>query len=449
MGTHAVRRVKRRLPEIVILTFVALLFWPIASFAENLAPGEVLTLSRAVDLAIRNQPTIAGQTSRVKASEAKIGQARSNWFPQVSAGAGYGRTKPVTGGRGVALAPGSTGLSASSGNSYEDYSSDLTLNQNVFDFGRTSSQVKIQDLNTQSSRFNLENTLDDVAFNVKQAFFVLLQSQASRDVAKESLDQFQRQLDRARAFFEVGLRPKFDVTKAEVDVGTAQLALIRVENQVKLNRVSLNNAMGLPDAPQYTVADDKSPEGNVLKFEDAVVQAFAKRPDLLSVVRQKEASAESIKLAEKNYLPSLSGNAAYSWYGTSFPLGEGWNLGLNLSIPIFEGFLTKYQVAEARANLDTSVATERSLRQDIVLQVEQAYLGLREAEERIVTTELTARQAKENYELAQGRYEAGVGSAIEVSDALVTYRNAEIAYILALYDRKISLAQIQRVIGQR
>lgn len=449
MGTHAVRRVSIRLPEFVVLAFVTLFCWPIASYGESLAPGEVLTLSRAVDLALKNQPAIAGQTSRVKASEAKIGQARSNWFPQVSAGAGYGRTKPVTGGRGVSLAPGSSGLSASSGNSYEDYSSDLTLNQNVFDFGRTSSQVKIQDLNTQSSRFNLENTLDDVAFNVKQAFFALLQAQASRDVARESLDQFQRQLDRARAFFEVGLRPKFDVTKAEVDVGTAQLALIRVENQVKLNRVNLNNAMGLPDAPQYAVADDRSPEGDVLKFEDAVVQAFAKRPDLLSVVRQKEASAESIKLAQKNYLPSLSGNAAYSWYGTSFPLGDGWNLGLNLSIPIFEGFLTKYQVAEARANFDTSFATERSLRQDIVLQVEQAYLTLREAEERIVTTELTARQAKENYELAQGRYEAGVGSAIEVSDALVTYRNAEIAYVLALYDRKIALAQIQRVIGQR
>ena len=446
MGT--IRRGRIRVAQVVLLTVVSLFLWPVVSFGETLSPGEVLTLSRVVELALKNQPAIAGQTSQVRASEARIGQARSNWYPQVSAGAGYGRTKPVTGGGGLSLSSGSGGLAPST-SSYEDYSSNVALNQNVFDFGRTSSQVKIQDLNTQSSRFNLENTRDDVVYTVKQAFFGLLQAQASRDVAKESLDQFQVQLDRARAFFDVGLRPKFDVTKAEVDVGTAQLALIRAENQVRLSRVNLNNAMGIPDAPQYTIADDKAPVGDVAKFDDALQQAFAQRPDLLATIRQKEASAESIKRAQRNYLPNLTGNASYSWYGTGFPLGDGWNLGLNLSIPIFEGFLTKYQVAEAQANLDTAASTERSLRQDIVLQVQQAYLAFKEAEERIVTTELTARQAKENYELAQGRYQAGVGSAIEVSDALVTYRNAEIAYVNALYDRKIAQAQIQRVTGLR
>jgi outer membrane protein len=448
MVMDTMRRGRVGVLEIVFLALVLLFLRPVVSFAETLSPGEVLTLSRAVELALKNQPAIAGQSSRVRASEAKTDQARSNWYPQVNAGAGYGRTKAVTGGRGVALSPGSGGLGAST-SSYEDYSSNVVLNQNVFDFGKTSSQVKIQDLNTQSSRFNLENTRDDVVFNVKQAFFGFLQAQASRDVAKESLEQFQRQLDRARAFFDVGLRPKFDVTKAEVDVGNAQLVLIRGENQVKLSRVNLNNAMGLPDVPQYTIADDKRPVGEVVKLDDALQQAFAQRPDLLAVIRQKEASAESIKLAQKNYLPNVTGNASYSWYGTSFPLGDGWNLGLNLSIPIFEGFLTKYQVAEAQANRDTAAATERSLRQEIFLQVEQGYLAFKEAEERIVTAELTARQAKENYDLAQGRYQAGVGSPIEVSDALVAYRNAEITYVNALYDQKIAQAQIQRVTGLR
>lgn len=435
-------------PAIVLIQLVSLFFLPAALRGQQVRADEPLTLESAVDTAIKNQPALVNRASQVRASEAKIGQAQSNWYPQLNANAGYGRTKPVTGGRGVSLAPGSGGLSATS-NSYEDYSSDVTLRQTIYDFGRTSSQVKAQNLSTDAARYNLENTRDDVVFNVKQAFFQVLQAQASRDVAKESLVQFQKQLDRARAFYEVGRSPKFDVTKAEVDVGTAQLALIRAENQVKLARVNLNNAMGVPERHQYAVADDKRPVGTIARFEDALEQAFSQRPDLLSVIRQKEASAESVKTAKTNYFPTLSGNASYSWYGTQFPLGDGWNAGLNLTIPIFSGFLTKYQVAEAQANRDAVAASELSLRQDIVLQVEQAYLSFREAEERIVTAELTARQARENYDLAQGRYDAGVGSPIEVSDALVSSRNAEIVFVNASYDLKIAQAAIERAVGAK
>jgi len=434
---------------LVLLQVLSLSFLPAASQGQQLPADEGLTLERAVEIGIKNQPALINRASQVRASEARTGQAQSNWYPQLSANAGYGRTKPVTGGRGLALAPGSPGLSTSSGQSYEDYSSDLTLRQTIYDFGRTSSQVKVQNLNTDAARYDLESTRDDVVFNVKQAFFQVLQAQASRDVAKESLAQFQKQLERARAFFEVGRSPKFDVTKAEVDAGTAQLALIRAENQVKLARVNLNNAMGVPERYQYTVIDDKRAVGAVATFEDALQQAFSQRPDLLSVIRQKEASAESVKVAKTNYFPTLSGNASYSWYGTQFPLGDGWNAGLNLTIPIFSGFLTKYQVAEAQANRDVVAASELSLRQDIVLQVEQAYLNFRESEERIVTAELTARQAKENYDLAQGRYDAGVGSPIEVSDALVSYRNAEIVYVNAVYDLKIAQAAIEKAIGAK
>jgi outer membrane protein len=176
---------------------------------------------------------------------------------------------------------------------------------------------------------------------------------------------------------------------------------------------------------------------------------------LQSLIKKKEAAKSSIDLARKGYFPVLSGNANYAYSGTNssggtgFPLNNSWNYGMSISIPIFSGFDTKYKVAQAQANYDTVSANEQSLRLDIYSQVQQGYLTLREAEERISTSELTVRQATENVELATGRYRAGVGSPLEITDALVSLNNAQVAYTQALTDYKNAQASIEKAIGVR
>jgi outer membrane protein len=118
-------------------------------------------------------------------------------------------------------------------------------------------------------------------------------------------------------------------------------------------------------------------------------------------------------------------------------------------VGIFSGFLTRYQVSEAEANLNAIKADEELLRQKIFLDLQQTYLNLREAEERIPATELAVRQATENLEIARGRYEAGVGSPIEVTDAEVSYANAKASYIQALTDYRIAIADLERAIGKK
>jgi outer membrane protein TolC len=421
---------------LAILLFLA--FTALRARAEGIAPGESLTLSRAVQIALKNQPSIMSGVASVRASEARIGQARSNYYPQLAATGNYTRSST----------PGSSnGISGNGANDH--YSSNVFLNQNVYDFGRTSSQVAIQKFNTQSARSELQNTTDQVVFNAKQAYYNLLETERAKAVAQEAIIQFEKHLDQARGFFEVGTKPKFDVTKAEVDLSNARLNLIRAENNVNLARVTLNNAMGLPDAPPYTLQDTLSYVRYELLFEDAIKKAESQRADLQSLRFRESASKESISLARKGYLPSLSGSAGYTFAGSGFPLDEGWNYGLSLNVPIFTGFLTKYQVAEAQANADTLRSNEQTLRQDILLQVQRGYIALREAAESIQTTELAVRQAKENLDLANGRYEAGVGSPIEVTDAVVAYSDAQLAYSRSLYAYKIARATIERAIGER
>lgn len=434
------------------LVFLLLLLLPLSVWAETIQPGEFLTLDRAIEIALKTQPSIVASQYAVKANEARVGQALSSYYPQLTGSGAYSRVSPASSGRSTTVQ--STGTSAgtstaSTQGSYDVYTSSVGLSQLVTDFGKTSSQVKINRLNTESSRLDLANAEETVILNVKQAYYNVLQAQRNRDVARHAVQQFQQHLEQARGFFEVGTKAKFDVTKAEVDLSNAQLNLIRAENQVKLAFVTLNSAIGIPSAPEYSLQDNLLYAKYELPFEDAINKAYAQRPDLQSLAKKKEASSEAVNLARKNYYPQVTANANYYYTGADFPLQNGWSYGLNLSVPIFTGFLTRYQVAEAQANFGTAKANENSLRLDIYSQVHQGYLSLLEAAESIETSQLAVRQAKENVDLATGRYQEGVGSPLEVTDAIVAQQNAELSYSAALRDYKNAQAAIEKAIGEK
>ena len=219
--------------------------------------------------------------------------------------------------------------------------------------------------------------------------------------------------------------------------------------------------MGVPNAPNYTIEDNLSFQPYAITLDDATHKAFENRPDLIATIAREGAAEKAISLAKSNYLPTLSGNAQYDYAGQSIPADlrtspdkrwsadQGWSIGLTVNIPIFSGFLTRHQVAEAKSNLYTLQFNEESLRQQILLDIRQAYLNLQQSEESIATAEVGVKQAQENLDLANGRYEAGVGSPIEVSDAFSAYTTTQASYITALYNYKTAQASIQKAMGAR
>jgi len=423
--------------KLLFLFVVLFLIAPAIAAAEELVKkGETLDLQHCIAIALKMQPNILAAQNTVRVNESRIGQAKANYYPQVNVSAGY--TRNYTGGSSNIYGAQSP---------YNDYSSSVNLSQNIYDFEKTSTQVKIQTLNRDSSKQDLANVSSQIVFNVKQAYFALLSSMKNRDVAEETVRQFQQHLDQAKGFFEVGVKPKFDVTKAEVDLTNARLNLLTAANNVRIARVNLNNAIGLPKAPEYNIEDNLAFQPYEISFEEALKKASSNRPDLQSVLLKKESLEKSIDLAKKGYYPALTGNANYGFDGQEFPLDKGWMVGATLSFPIFSGLSTKYQVDEARANLEVQKASEEALRQSIHLDVQQAWLNLQVARDKIAAAELAVRQAAENLDLANGRYAAGVGSPIEVTDALVAQSNAKTAHVAALYDYKLARASMEKAMG--
>jgi outer membrane protein TolC len=334
--------------------------------------------------------------------------------------------------------------------SFDQYSTGISASQTFFDFWKTRSQVNIQKLNADSARADLSNTEEQVILNVKASYYGVLKAKRNLVVAEETVKQFQQHLEQAKAFYEVGTKPKFDVTKAEVDLGNAQLNLISTRNSLKIAMVILNNAIGVPEAPEYQIEDSLSFSKYSITFKEAVDKAYENRPELRSILLKKKATEESVSLAKKGYLPVLNGDASYSWAGDKFNLNDGgWSAGLTLSIPIFSGFSTKHEISEAKANLLVLTANEETLRQTVLLEVQQSLLNLAEAEERITVAELTVKQAQENADIANGRYAAGVGNPIEVTDADVALSNARTANNQALYDYKLARASLEKAMGVR
>jgi outer membrane protein len=396
----------------------------------------LLTLNQCIDTALNKNPTVLASNYGVDVNRSRVGEARSNYYPQLSASGEYTKFNPLS--------------SQTSTFGSEQYTSSITLNQTILDFGKTSQQVNISKYNLESARSDLNTTQDTIILSVKQAYYGVLKAKRDRDVAADVLKQFQLHLDQAKGFYDVGTKARIDVIKAEVDLSNAKLSLINAENALNLAWVTLNNVMGITDAPEYTIEDNLSFQHYAVNLEDAKARAFENRPDLKSIVSKRQAAEANIDYARTGYYPVLSGFASYNWAGeTTSTMDHSWNAGVLLTVPLFSGFLTVHQAAEARSNLYILKANEESLRQQIQLDIRQAYLNLQAAEASIATAELASAQAKENLDLANGRYSAGVGSPIEVSDAFATYVTAQANYTSALSNYKIDQATIEKAMGVR
>ena len=433
----------RRFLYLVLL----LVLMPYPAGAEDIIKkGEVLNLDRCIEIATQKQPSILAARYTVDINWNRVGEAQSNYYPQLAANAGYSRIKPVSFGTGSGVVV-TSGTPGTSGSSFNEYSGSVSLSQLIYDFGKTSSQVSISKLNLDSSRSDLDTAFEQTAFNVKQAYYGLLQSQRNREVAVDTVKQNEQHLEQAKGFYEVGTKPKYDVTTAEVNLSNAKLGLIKAETSIRIAKVTLDNAMGVTEAPEYSIEDNLAFEKYAITMDEALARAYRDRPDLQSLTAKRNAAEKNIDFQMTGYYPVLTGSAAYNVAGRDFPLDNGWSVGAAISVPIFNGFLTKKQVEEARANLNVFKANEESLQQSILLDVRQSYLNLNDAEQSKVTAELTVQQATENWQIANGRYAAGVGNPIEVTDAEVTLTNAKTSYIQALYNYKIAKANLERDMG--
>ena len=381
-----------------------------------------MTLDKCIELALGNNPQINAAFHDILASDARIKQVWSNYFPQVSWQTGYTRIRQLQ-------------LSDALGKNLTfNYFilGQVTLQQMLYDFGVTQNQATIKRLDYEAYKTTLGATINDVIYQTKDAYYNLLYAFENKRVAEDTVNKFEMFYNQAKAFYEIGMNPKVDVTIAEVNLSNAKLQLIQADNAVNLAVARLNNVMGVPFIDKYNVQERLKYQPVDVTFNQSIEIARDARPELKLAELKVESANQTLKLVKKSYFPTLSIEGQYQVGGKSWTSNYGYNLGGYLNFPTVNGMLIKNEIQEARYLYDKEIANAKNTQNQIYLEIQNAYLMLEEKKNQMPVAMLGVKQAKENYELSYGRYRVGEANPTELKDAQINYQQAQLMNLILL-----------------
>jgi outer membrane protein len=430
--------------------------WVLAGVVMAEETGGTLTIKEAIQIALKQNPSVAEFKERTNVAKEQIGVSRGGLLPQAnfSGNVFYGNAFSGTraGGQAAIGVPGGASSPISIPNlghqitTFEVYQ--FSANQLLFDFGKTPSQVAASKANYKKTGEDYANTRQQVVLNVRSAYFAYLASRRAIKVAQENVRQNQELLKQALAFYNQGLRAKVDVTFAESNLANAETELIRAKNLAAVSRVDLMTALGLKTWPFRDVEDVLEVAHQRLSLTELKDQALQQRPEIKKSLFQQQEDQANIKGARANFLPSFQGFAARGFEGSRHELEDQWWLGAGVNVPIFEGLSNYHTLRRAKAQLRSTEANTESVTLTVIKEVESGFQDIESAWEVIKSRTKAREAAAENLRLAWGRYRSGVGSIIEVTDAQVRFAQADLEQVRALFDYRVVQARLDKAVGK-
>ena len=394
------------------------------------SPPPALTLQEAESVARKNHPAIRAANQRVRVQEAVLKRAEAAYYPTAGVRGSYENRPTVE------------------GPNAEDnlFSTTGQVNWLVSDFGRREGTVRREQETLEARRFSERTSVEDIVLNVRRAFFDYLRAEALVRVEQDTVKDRETLVRQARGFFDVGTRPKIDVARAEASLFAAQAGLIGAQNGVRIAWARLKSAMGVTRFAERQVASEVNVQAPTLSLDEAVKTALESRGEIMEVQSRLKAQQEAIDVVKLGRMPRVRVDGQYGrrWHNDENVV----NSSLTLEFPLFAGLTLKPEIERAVSDYAVVRAQLEELRQRIALEVEESFLNLVEAGERIKANEAQTRSAKENLDLANGRYQVGVGSIIEITEAQVINTRAQTDYIRSIYDHKVAEARLARAMGR-
>jgi len=446
-----------------VLAFCALVGAGRATAAET----PTLSLTDALTAAQANNPSLQAARETAAAAGYKVNQVRAAYLPQVNATASYMRlTTNMTpqqsasfgslmsmlaailaqsgGGGGGFRSPGS------SNDSINSFTATLSVNQVLYDFGRTGGAYDAARADASAAAADADTTHDVVYLTVTQTYFAVLASQELQQAALETKKQMEKHLELAQAQVDAGARPMIDVTRARADVANANLTVLHAKNLLAIAKSGLNAVMGVTEAASdYRVERPAAENPPALQsMEGAVRTALEKRPEYRGLKSRVDSMRSLVTVAHAGYLPTLgaSGNLTYTGEKPS-DLAYNWVVGATLTWNLFSGLATTNAVDELEARTRSLEATLRSSEIVVRNDVETAYLAFEEAVEKLAPTQALLDAATETLTLAEGRYQAGAGGIVEVADAQALLIQARTTDIAAKFDLEVARTRLLKSLG--
>lgn len=412
-----------------------------------------LNLDQCLRTAYENNKSLLQLEEKINSAKYKIDEAKSGFYPQFSFNGSYTRLGNIPEFSTPAMSfeefqiPAFTVKSGAENN----YNFSLSYQQPLFTWGKIQAGYDISKYNLSLSQEEYRKTKQEIKFNVVNLFYNILLAKEMIKVREESIARIEDHLKAVEERYSKGYASEFDVLRVKVQLANAKPPLTQAKNLHLLTMNNLKSILGI------SLGDSVGLEG-ILSFEAMEVEqsqaeefAFKNRSELKLIFDQKRMGDQALTIAKATNKPNLLGSASYSYKRPFYSNDEwatDWNFTFLVSVPIFDGFLTRSKVLQARSDLKQLDLAEKQVQDLIKLEISQATSDLNLAKENIVSQEENIKQAKESLRIAKVQYQQGLLTNIEEMDTELALTIAETNYLQALSDYLIAKARYEKAIGK-
>ena len=397
------------------------------------ASGKVFSLAECVSISVETNPQVLYSQADITEKEYSLSSSKKDLYPSLFFKYGYRYAPDAYSPFGV--------------EDYYNYA--FSIKQPIYRGRSLVTGVELGELDLEFSKADMTRTKNDIVLAVHEAYYNLLKTRKFVEVAKQSLEERKAHLKDSRAFYKAGLIPKNDMLQSEVQLAGAEIELIRTMNLSIIALARLNTLLRRPVETEIQVEDILKYEPSEISWELAVEQAKKFRQELKQSDISIEQADKNIILTRAPYLPAVSVSANYLKQGDnllagSYPLGpsEVKTAEATLEWRFWAWGQSKDKVAAARHNMKKAQESQAELLNNIILQVREAFVDIKESEYNIGVTEKAIESAEEDFRINQSRYQAQLSTTTNVLDAQTRLTRARINYYNALYSYRISLMRL-------
>ena len=417
-----------------------------------------LTLADGLNLALQQNSTILKAKSDLEGAYGLVVQTRAIAIPKIRATGSYQISDeaaidrfpisfPLPDGQTVTISPGD-----------QQWSAGVRLVQSIYEGGRLRSALRSAKLTEEQALLEYQRVVADTLVEVRVAYYDILLAGEQIGVQEASLKLLTKELEDTTRRFDAGTVPRFNVLRAEVELANSRPRLIRAKNNHRIAKNNLTNLLGhnVPkdvweDIP-LQLAGRLDAEPYQIELPSAIAQAMDKRPELGALRKTEQLRSEDIRVARAGYLPSAQVFAGYGSRNSQFSADlsrdvSGWNAGAQFNWDIFDGFLTRGKVQQAKSLRERAKYDVEDTKRRIELEVRTAYSNFIEARELLESQKKVLEQGEEALRLAAARAEAGTGTQLDVLSAQTALTEARSTQVQALHDYNVARARLERAIG--
>ena len=391
-----------------------------------------LSIEEAVSMALLQNPAVKITSRGEETAEAQLRQAKSAQGFTVTLNSSIrdnkvaGETNTLTNSNGV------------------------TASLPIYTGGKNEANIDSSELGLEIARLNTDRKRENIRYDVIKAYYDVLDAQKVVAVDKESVSKYEAHLQDVQNLYQAGAGPKVDVLRSEVELANARQTLIKAENAYAVKLSTLRNIMNMDRNEELILTDDFSYQPVEADLFTCLQYADDKRKDILAAQYEVKQKNLAVKVAEAGYRPTVSLSVGSTQANDLQPSADSslsYNAGISASWNIFDNGLTAAKVDAAKTAADVAELTLQKTRNDVDLEVRQAYLNMQEAEKRFTSTGEAVKQAEEDFFIAKEKYKAGAGTMLDIIDAQTALSTAKLNAISARYDYARYKAQLENVTG--